>query len=226
LNVSIENDWHAKGRIFASKSYSSKKQLSVILVVIIMPRNRGGGGGTFRVTDNTAITIGADVQVQAEHVTALNTTKKKESSDEKRKGHRRCLKKIVLWWMAEYPEYFEVGTRVLSVEEKADPMKFYHTCDRDIVYEGLRVDMMLSYMAATKKKGDVTNGDEIYCYDHMRKIHDAVLFCARTVKQVLSSSYYSEMDSFLASFKKERADARSHGNVDEKKADPISFSLF
>jgi hypothetical protein len=34
------------------------------------------------------------------------------------------------------------------------------------------------------------------------------------------------MDSFLASFKKETADACSHGNVDEKKADPISFSLF
>jgi hypothetical protein len=81
-------------------------------------------------------------------------------------------------------------------------------------------------MAATKKKGDVTNGDKVYCYDHMRKIHDAVLFGARTVKQVLSSSYYSEMDSFLASLKKETADARSHGNVDEKKADTISFSLF
>ena len=135
---------------------------------------------------------------------------------------------VILWWMAEqYPEYFEVGTRVLSAEEKADPMKFYHTCDRDIVYEGLRVDMMLSYMAATKKKGNVTNGDKLYCYDHMEKIHDAVLFGARTVKdQLLSSSFYSEVDSFLASFKKETADALSHGNVDEKKADPISFSLF
>ena len=77
-NVSIENDWHAKGRIFASKSCSSKKQLSVVLVVIIMPRNRGGGGGRFRVTDDTAVTIGADVQVQAEHVTALNTTKRRK----------------------------------------------------------------------------------------------------------------------------------------------------
>jgi hypothetical protein len=117
-----------------------------------MPRNRGGGG-RFRVTDDTAVTIGADVQVRAEHVTALNTTKKKESSDETRKGHRRCLKKMILRWMAEYPEYFEVGTRVLSAEEKADPMKFYHTCDRDIVYEGLCVDMVLSYMAA-KKEGE------------------------------------------------------------------------
>ena len=51
--------------------------------------------------------------------------------------------------MNEYPVYFEVGTRVLSAEERADPMKFFHTCDRDIVYEGLRVDMVLAYMAGT-----------------------------------------------------------------------------
>jgi hypothetical protein len=29
--------------------------------------------------------------------------------------------------------YFEVGTPVLSAKEKADPMKYYHTCDHDIV---------------------------------------------------------------------------------------------
>ena len=56
----------------------------------------------------------------------------------------------------------------------------------------------------------------------MQKIHDAVLFGARTVKKVLSSSYYSEMYSFLQSFKKETADARSHGNVDKKSADPAN----
>jgi hypothetical protein len=61
----------------------------LVLVVIIMPRNRGLGGGRFRVTDDTAVTIGAGVLVQAEHVTGLNTTKKKERSDETRKGHRR-----------------------------------------------------------------------------------------------------------------------------------------
>jgi hypothetical protein len=201
-NVPLENDWHTKGRILASKLYSSQKQLSVVdvLVVLIMPWNRGGGGGRFCVTDDkAAVTIVANVQVRAEHVTALITTKKKESSDETRKGHRRHLKKMILWWMAEYPEYFE-GTCVLFAEEKADPMKFYHTCDRDIVCEGLCVDMVLSYMAATKKKGDVTNRDKVYCYDHLQRIHDAVLFGARRVKQVLSSSCYSEMNSFLASF--------------------------
>jgi hypothetical protein len=36
--------------------------------------------------------------------------------------------------MTEYPDYFEVGTRILSAEEKTDPMKFFHTCDRDTVH--------------------------------------------------------------------------------------------
>jgi len=111
-----------------------------------------GGGGRFRVTDDTVVTVGTDVQVRAEHVTALNATKKKESADETRRGHRRRLKKMMYWWMTEYPDYFEVGTRVLTEEEKADPMKFFHTCDRDIISEGLRVEMVLAYMAATKKK--------------------------------------------------------------------------
>ncbi len=83
--------------------------------------------------------------------------------------------------MLEYPDYFEVGTCILSANEKADPMKYYHTHDRDIVYEGLCVDMIIAYMAATKaratEKGAVA---KIYSHEHMQKIHDAVLFGART----------------------------------------------
>ena len=104
-------------------------------------------------------------------------------------------------------------------------MNFYHTCDCDNIYEGLRVDMVLAYMAGNKKKN--LEDDQIYSFPHMHKMHDAILFGTRTVKKTLSSSYYTEMDSFLLSFKKETAaDARSKGNVDEKSADPISYSLF
>ena len=182
-------------------------------------RNRGG---RIRVTDDSVVTIGTNVEVRAEHVNAVNATRTEKSSDETRKGHRRRLKKLMQWWMAEYPDYFEIGTRVLSEEERNDPMKFYHTCDRDIVYEGLRVDMVLAFMAGNKRK----DNDKMFSYTHMRKIHDAILFGARTVKKALSSNYYTEMDSFLLSFKKENADARSKGNVDEKSADPITYSLF
>ena len=90
-------------------------------------------GGRIRITDDSVVTIGTNVEVRAEHVNAVNATRIKESSDETRKGHRRHLKKLMQWWMIEYPDYFEIGTRVLSEEERNDPMKFYHTCDRDIV---------------------------------------------------------------------------------------------
>jgi hypothetical protein len=91
---------------------------------------------------------------------------------------------MIEWWMLESPDYFEVGTCVLSANGKADPMKYYHTRDRDIVYEGLFVDMVIAYMAVTKaeatKEGAVA---KIYSYEHMQKIHDAVLFGARTSQE-------------------------------------------
>ncbi len=55
-------------------------------------RSNNRGGGRIRVTDDSAVTIGAEVEVRAEHVAAVNATKTKESSDETRCGHRRQLK--------------------------------------------------------------------------------------------------------------------------------------
>jgi hypothetical protein len=55
-----------------------------------MSRSNNRGGGRIRVTDDSAVTIGADVEVRAEHVSAVNARKTKESSAETRRGHR-CL---------------------------------------------------------------------------------------------------------------------------------------
>ena len=61
-----------------------------------MPRpNNGGGGGRIRVTDDSAVTLGAEVEVRAEHVSAVNATKTKGSSVETRRGHRHHMKKLI-----------------------------------------------------------------------------------------------------------------------------------
>ena len=89
-------------------------------------------GGT-RLYGTAVPTIGTDVVVRAEHVNALNETKTKASQTQTRRGHRRCIKKIIEWWMKENPDYFEIGTRVLSQEQKADAMMFHFDfCDRNI----------------------------------------------------------------------------------------------
>ena len=107
---------------------------TIIFVTETMPRvtNRNRGG-RFRVTDDTVIPIGVDVEVCPEHLRAMNATRTKENEDEPRKGHRCRIKKLIEWWMTEYLVYFEVGTGVLSAEERADHMKFLHTCDCDSV---------------------------------------------------------------------------------------------
>ena len=134
------------------------------------------------------------------------------------------LKILMNRWMTNSPDYFEVGTRVLSQEERQDPMKVYQTCDCDIIYQGLRVDMVTAFIAVNKAK---PGSDKLYAFTNMRKTHDAVLFGASTVKQMLSSQYYVlEMDSFLWSFKEEAADARSQGIVDEQTADPMCLTLY
>ena len=75
-----------------------------------MPRTNGHQGGRIRVTDDSFDILAPEVEVRAEHVSAVNATRTKESAEETRKGHRRRLKILMNWWMKEYPDYFEVGT--------------------------------------------------------------------------------------------------------------------
>jgi hypothetical protein len=104
------------------------------------------------VTDDSFAAIGADVEVHTEHTSALNDTKQRENAKKTRSEHRNRLKNLIDWRRTEYPEYFEAGTKVLSQRDRVDPMLYYHTCDRDIIYKGLRVDMVLAYMAGNKYK--------------------------------------------------------------------------
>ena len=45
-------------------------------------------------------------------------------------------------------------------------------------------------------------------------------------EESLPSVYFSEMERFLSSYKKEHACAKERGQVDEQEADPIPFPLF
>lgn len=96
-----------------------------------------------------------------------------------------------------------------------------HTCvHRDI---RLCVDMVLAYLATTNSNvGDTMNVHSHVC---SMVVHAVILFIARTVKEVLSTSYYSEMYRFLTSLDKECADAANQDIINAMmSADPISVS--
>jgi len=135
---------------------------------------------------------------------------------------RNRLQHIIDFWRETYPDYFAIGVRALSPEERADPDMFFHRNTEDIVYAGLNVQMILSFMAHKKRK---PNG-KICSHVQIRKYNDAILWGANQAKQLLPSSYYEEMKNFLDAFKKTAATAKSEGQLDEQEADPINPTFF
>ncbi|CAB9498884.1 unknown protein (Partial), partial [Seminavis robusta] len=92
----------------------------------------------------------------------------------------------------------------------------------DLIYAGLNVQYVLRFLFEQKKK---QNGN-LKTHGELRKYKDAILWGAKVAKQRLPRSFYEEMDTFLQSYKKEFAQAKKQGSVDEQEADPITFSLY
>ena len=74
--------------------------------------------------------------------------------------YRNRLKCIISYWDGHhvYYSYHEVGTRLLSSEEKDDQVKFHWKNDRDIIYSGLNFSMVKAYLSDKKKRKELYGG--------------------------------------------------------------------
>ena len=92
-----------------------------------------------------------------------------------------------------YPAYFAVGTRQLSEEEIQDPSKFHHKNQRDLIYAGLNVNILKTFLSVHKVKALSTRNpkENVYvCRDHLRKYDDAIKWGAKQAGQELSKKYH------------------------------------
>ena len=126
------------------------------------------------------------------------------------------------WWRNKYPSYYEDGTVALSEEDRNDPTKYYHTNRRDLRYAGLNVRMVKAFLVSKKIK---SNGNYITPSD-LSKYGDSIKWGAIIAGERLPQQFYVEFETFIASYKKEYAEAKKEGKVDEKAADPVNASLF
>jgi len=117
---------------------------------------RGAQSGRIHVhqrnTDDVSELINANMAITAEHAYEINATTNKEMDDKTRREYRNRIRHIYRWWMQHYPMYFENGTRVLTEQDKSDQVKFHHTNDRDIIYTGLNVSLVMAFLSDKKKK--------------------------------------------------------------------------
>jgi hypothetical protein len=190
-----------------------------------MPRGKRSGGRILphqRDTDDVTPIINDGAAIDAEHAEAIQFTEAKEMEDKTRKEHRRRIRHLYTWWHVQYIDYYENGTCALSDDEKKDPVLYHHTNNRDVIYEGLNVNLVLAFLVMKKTKA---NG-KLSSVSDISKYNDAIKWGAGVAGQRLPTEYYERIDKFMGAYKKEHAGAKKEGNVDEREADPINASLF
>ena len=171
--------------------------------------------------DHTEL-LGDAILVNDDHVEMVRTTEKLEINLKLQREYRNRISHIYKFFESKYPDYYAVGVRKITEEEKVDRDQFWNRNDRDLVYSGLNIKFIKAFLANAKMK---PNG--MMCSNsNIRKYKDALLWGSRQAKCPLPSTFYNEMDRFLRSFKKETKKAAKDGLLDEKEADPISWTLF
>ncbi|KAL7523497.1 hypothetical protein ACHAWF_002320 [Thalassiosira exigua] len=193
-----------------------------------MPRR---GGGRIRVhertVDDQTQIIDAGTEIAIEHTTEINATEQSQMEDKTRKEYRNRIRHIIDFWMENYPDYFESGTRVLTEEEKNDTVKFHHKNNRDIIYSGLNVTLVKSFVSVKKTKRINQDGKPVMSsVSDIKKYDDAIKWGSQRAGQPLPSSYYRDMEMFITAYKKEFKAAQKDGRTDEQEADPITATLF
>ena len=179
-----------------------------------------------RTVDDAAGIIDAGIDVANEHYKEIRVTEAKQMEDRTRREYRNRIKHIYRWWMETYPQYFEVGTRVLSEDERKDQEAFHHRNDRDIIYQGLDVTLVKAFLVVKKKKRVKDDGTAVFSsVSDLKKYDDAIKWGSARAGQPLPSSYYRQMEAFIQAYKKEYKSAQKDGQTDDQQADLIVASL-
>jgi hypothetical protein len=188
-----------------------------------MPRAHGGRIRPHdRETDDSVPILGANIEVQEEHSAGVRNTEQRGLDLKTKRNYRNRIRDIYTFFSTAYPDYYSVGVRELSEEERKDPDSFFWKNTHDLIYTGINVSLVKAFLANKKIKDNGNTSSHV----QLRKYNDAILYGAKQASQLLPRGYYDEIERFLSSFRKETVEAKKEGKLDEQEADPISWSLF
>ena len=95
-----------------------------------------------------------------------------------------------------------------------------------MTYRGFNVMFFKAFLSDCKVKKIEDEKIYLKSYDDMRKYYDAIVWAAKTAGEKLPENFFVEMDKWKASYKKECAQAKADGRVEENDAEPIGATLF
>ena len=199
-------------------------------------RNAGRVYPHERDDDDVSPIIGGDLPVPRDLEAKYNATLHKEICDATRQDYRRRIRVIVNFWKENHKDYYELGVRNVDEEEQQRESCYFFggRYKQDIIYTGINVDFLLSFLVSTKFKKSNERADEMNERNmerlkgvrDMQKYMEAIMWGAKTKGEKLPYSFYERLDRFYAGYKKEYAEARKHGRTKEQVADPINELLY
>ena len=175
-----------------------------------------------RDTNDRVNLLGSNVTIDDAHQIMVRSTEKLEINVKLQNEYRNRISHIYNFLEIHYPDYYVVGVRTLTDGDIDNLDQHWNKNDRDLIYRGLNVKFIKAFMAHAKKK---KNG-KICSNSNIRKYKDAILWGSKQASSPLPSSFYDELEKFLKAFKKETKVAAKEGMLDEREADPISWTLF
>ena len=156
---------------------------------------------------------------------------------------RRRLKELQVFIAENYPEYYPKCVRRLSAEEINDKQKYFFDKYRnDFIYNALDPKIVLAFCArkktkkfkmpksaAAKKKALERNpnmDDKLMSFETIRKYHDSLLFGSGMQGEQLCREYFVDMKKYLDNYKKEVAQGKKDGMVEDFDADEMTYELY
>ena len=147
------------------------------------------------------------------HSQEVRNTEQRGLDLKTKRNYRNRIREIYTFFKSHYPDYYRVGVRQLSEEERTDPDSFYWKNLYDLICTGINVSMVKAFMAHKKVKANGNTSSHV----QLCKYNDALLWGSQEVKELLPRGYYEEVDKFLQSFRKETVDAKKKENLSSKK---------
>ena len=137
---------------------------------------RGGQQGRIhthqRDTNDVTPVLEDKFLVDHEHQEIVQTTENLEINVALQIEYRNRIGHIYKFLQSEYPDYYAVGVRVLTEEEKEDPNQFWNRNDHDLVYSSLNIKFIKAFLAERKTK---SNG-KMCSNSNIHKYKDAILW--------------------------------------------------
>jgi hypothetical protein len=128
---------------------------------IMASSTRRTGGGRIhpyqRDTDDVTPILGdlLELETNEDFQSQYHETLRASMDDKARKDYRCRIQRIAKFWEAKCPEYFNIGTRLVSHGELQDITKFhFNRYKYDLIYKGLNVKYVLHFLRSTKTKSN------------------------------------------------------------------------